>query len=141
MTPEGADAFAFGRADVLRNGSDLSLVATGAMVSRALAAADVLAERGLNARVINVSTIKPLDEATIIAAARETGAIVTIEEAMVEGGLGAAVAETVVRNAPVPMRILGVKGFAPTGTAEFLFDHFGLNRDGVVAAALELKTP
>jgi transketolase len=110
------------------------------MVSRALAAADVLAEQGLNARVINVSTVKPLDEATIIIAARETGAIVTVEEAAIEGGLGAAVAETVVRNAPVPMRILGVTGFAPTGTAAFLFDHFGLNRDGIVAAALELKT-
>ena len=109
------------------------------MVSRALAAADVLAERGVNARVLNVSTVKPLDEAAIVAAARETGAIVTIEEAVIEGGLGAAVAETVVRHAPVPMRILGVTGFAPTGTAEFLFDHFGLNPDGIVAAALELK--
>ena len=117
----------------------VGLVATGAMVSRALAAADVLAEQGLNTRVINVSTVKPLDEATIIAAARETGAIVTVEEAAIEGGLGAAVAETVVRNAPVPMRILGVTSFAPTGTAAFLFDHFGLNRDGIVAAALELK--
>jgi transketolase len=140
VTPEGADAFAFGRADVLRKGADVSVVATGAMVSRALAAADVLAEQGLNARVINVSTVKPLDEATIIAAARETGAIVTVEEAAIEGGLGAAVAETVVRNAPVPMRILGVTSFAPTGTAAFLFDHFGLNRDGIVAAALELKS-
>ena len=92
VTPEGAEAFAFGRADVLRKGADVSLVATGAMVSRALAAADTLAEQGLNARVINVSTVKPLDEATIIVAARETGAIVTIEEAAIEGGLGAAVA-------------------------------------------------
>jgi transketolase len=124
----------------LRNGTDMALVATGAMVSRALAAADLLAAQGLNARVINVSTVKPLDEAVIIAAARETGGIVTIEEAVVQGGLGAAVAETVVRNAPVPMRILGVTGFAPTGSAEYLFDHFGLNADGIVAAALELKT-
>jgi transketolase len=139
VTPEGSDGFAFERADVLRNGSDLSIVATGAMVSRALAAAERLAEQGLMPRVINVSTIKPLDEATIIAAARETGALVTVEEATVEGGLGAAVAETVVRNAPVPMRMLGVTGFAPTGTAEFLFDHFGLNADGIVTAALELK--
>ncbi len=140
VTPDGSEAFAFGRADILRKGDDLSIVATGAMVSRALAAAEALAERGLQARVLNVSTIKPLDEAAIVAAARETGAIVTVEEAAVEGGLGAAVAEVVVRHAPVPMRILGVTGFAPTGTAEFLFDHFGLNRDGIVAAALELKT-
>jgi transketolase len=139
VTPDGADAFGFGRADILRRGGDLSVVATGAMVSRALAAADILAERGVNARVLNVSTVKPLDGAAIVAAARETGAIVTIEEAVIEGGLGAAVAATVVRHAPVPMRILGVTSFAPTGTAEFLFDHFRLNPEGIVAAALELK--
>ena len=80
--------------------------------------------------MLNVSTIKPLDEAAIVAAARETGAIVTVEEAMIEGGLGAAVAEVVVRHAPVPMRMLGVKGFAPTGGTEFLFDHFGLTATG-----------
>jgi len=140
VTPDGADAFGFSRADVLRKGADVSLVATGAMVSRALAAAEVLAAKGVDARVLNVSTVKPLDEAAIVAAARETGAIVTIEEAVIQGGLGAAVAETVVHHAPVPMRILGVTSFAPTGTAEFLFDHFGLNSEGIVAAALELKT-
>src|SRR4029079_490872 len=107
--------------------------------SRALAAADILAERGVNARVLNVSTVKPLAGEAIVAAAHETGAIVTIEEAVIEGGLGAAVAATVVRHAPVPMRILGVTSFAPTGTAEFLFDHFRLNPEGIVAAALELK--
>ncbi len=139
VTREGVDAFAFGRARLMREGSDLSLIATGAMVSRALAAAAVLSDRGLQARVLNVSTVKPLDEPAVVAAARETGAIVTIEEATITGGLGAAVAEAVVRNAPVPMRILGVTSFAPTGSAEFLFDHFGLNRDGIVAAALELK--
>jgi transketolase len=139
VSPDESKAFAFGRANVLRRGSSLTIVATGILVSRALEAADALAEKGIEARVMNVSTIKPLDEAAIIAAARETGAIVTAEEATVEGGLGAAVAETVVRNWPVPMRILGVKGFAPTGSATYLLDHFGLSRDGIVAAALELK--
>jgi len=139
VSADEARAFDYGRAEVLRNGESLTIVATGVMVSRALAAADGLAERGLHARVLNVSTIKPLDEAAIIAAARETRAIVTVEEAMVEGGLGAAVAEVVVRHAPAPMRMLGVKGFAPTGGVEFLFNHFGLTRDGIVAAALELK--
>jgi transketolase len=139
VSSDESKPFAFGRADVLRQGSELAIVATGALVSRALEAAEALAGQGLEARVINVSTIKPLDEAAIIAAARETGAIVTAEEATIEGGLGAAVAETVVRHAPVPMRILGVKGFAPTGSATFLLDHFGLSRDGIVAAALELK--
>jgi transketolase len=139
VSVDEARAFEFGRADVLRNGDSLTIIATGVMVSRALAAADALAERGFHARVLNVSTIKPLDEAAIIAAARDTKAIVTVEEAMVEGGLGAAVAEVVVRHAPAPMRMLGVKGFAPTGSVEFLFNHFGLTRDGIVAAALELK--
>lgn len=139
VSPEGASAFAFGKIDRLREGIDLTIAATGTMVCRALAAADVLAKHGLRVRVLNVSTIKPLDEVAIIAAARETGAIVTVEEAMVEGGLGAAIAEVVVRHAPVPMRMIGVRGFAPTGSAEFLFDHFGLNCEGIVAAALELK--
>ena len=139
VSADESRAFRFGRAEVLRDGDSLTIVAAGVMVSRALAAAEALAERGLHARVLNVSTIKPLDEAAIIAAARETKAIVTVEEAMVEGGLGAAVAEIVVRHAPAPMRMLGVKGFAPTGSVEFLFNHFGLTRDGIVAAALELK--
>ncbi len=139
VTAEASKAFTFGQANVLRQGSSLTIVATGILVSRALDAADALAGQGVEARVLNVSTIKPLDEAAIIAAARETGAIVTAEEATTEGGLGAAVAEVVVRHAPVPMRILGVKGFAPTGSASYLLDHFGLSRDGIVAAALELK--
>jgi transketolase len=132
------DGFAFGRADVLRSGDDVAIVATGAMVARALDAAEALAARGVAARVLNVSTIKPIDERAIVAAARQTAGIVTVEEAMVEGGLGAAVAAVVVRDWPVRMRMLGVRGFAPTGEAGFLFDHFGLNRDGIVAAALEL---
>jgi len=139
VTTDDSKAFTFGEASVLRQGSSLTIVATGILVSRALEAADALAGRGIEARVINISTIKPLDEAVIIAAARETGAIVTAEEATTEGGLGAAVAEVVVRHAPVPMRILGVKGFAPTGSASYLLDHFGLSRDGIAAAALELK--
>ncbi|ODN70696.1 transketolase family protein [Methylobrevis pamukkalensis] len=134
-----ADAFAIGRADVLRDGTDVTLIATGVMVSRALEAADDLAGKGISARVLNIATIRPLDEDAILAAARETGAIVTVEEAMVEGGLGAAVAAVVVRHHPVPMRILGVPGFAPTGSAEFLLEHFGLDRAGIVGAALELK--
>jgi transketolase len=139
VTTDDSKAFAFGEGNVLRQGSSLTIVATGILVSRALEAAGALAEQGIEARVINISTIKPLDEAAIIAAARETGAIITAEEATTEGGLGAAVAEVVVRHAPVPMRILGVKGFAPTGSASYLLEHFGLSRDGIVSAALELK--
>jgi len=139
VTANEADAFMFGRADLLRQGSDVTIIGTGVMVSRALEAAEVLADAGIAARVLNISTIKPIDEAAIIAAARETGGIVTVEEGMVEGGLGAAVASVVVRHAPVPMRILGVPGFAPTGETGFLLDYFGLNRDGIVAAARALK--
>ncbi len=134
-----AEPFVYGKANRLREGTDLTIVATGVMVSRALDAAADLAAQGISARVLNISTIKPLDDEAIIAAARETGAIVTAEEAMIEGGLGAAVAEVVVRHHPVKMRMLGVPGFAPTGETGFLLDHFGLNRAGIVAAALELK--
>lgn len=133
------EAFAFGKANRLREGRDVTLVATGTMVSRALEAAEDLAARGIEARVLNIATIVPLDEAEIIAAARETGGIVTVEEGVVSGGLGAAVAEVVVRTHPVPMRLLGVPGFAPTGSTAFLLDHFGLNRAGIAAAASELK--
>jgi transketolase len=139
MVSKDEDGFVFGRADVLRPGGDVAIVATGAMVSRALEAADDLAERGIAARVLNISTIKPLDEKAIVDAARETRGVVTVEEGVIEGGLGAAVAEIVVRYAPAPMRMLGVRGFAPTGGTAFLLDHFGLNRAGIVAAALELR--
>jgi transketolase len=137
LTPQAP--FVFGRIDRLREGRDLTIAATGATVHHALAAAETLAAEGLSARVLNVSTIKPLDEAAILGAARETGAIVTVEEGMIEGGLAAAVAAVVVRHAPAPMRMLGVKGFAPTGSSEFLFRHFGIDCAGIAAAARELK--
>ncbi len=139
VSSETGAAFRFGCADTLREGSDLTIIAIGTTVSRALEAAEDLAAQGVSARVLNMSTVSPLDEAAVLAAARETGAIVTVEEAMTEGGLGAAVATIVVRHEPVPMRILGVPGFAPTGSAEFLLDHFGLDRAGIAAAALDLK--
>ncbi len=137
VTPEDA-AFEPGRALVLRDGDDVTLIATGVLVSRALDAADQLARQGVSARVLNMMTIAPLDEAAVLSAARETRGIVTAEEAIVTGGLGSAVAETVVRHHPTRMRILGVPHFAPTGSAAFLLDHFGLNADGLAAAALEL---
>lgn len=137
VTPEDAP-FEVGRAAVLRQGGDVTLIATGVMVSRALEAADRLAAEGIQARVLNMATVAPLDEAAVLAAAAETGRIVTAEEAIVTGGLGAAVAAVVVRHKPVPMRILGVPGFAPTGSAGFLLDHFGLNAEGIARAAREL---
>lgn len=130
--------FAIGRAAQLRAGEDVTLIANGTMVSRALDAAELLAARGVQARVLNMATVRPLDTAAVLAAA-ETGGIVTVEEHTIYGGLGSAVAEVVVTNRPVPMRILGVPGvFAPTGSATWLLDHFELTAQGICAAALEL---
>jgi transketolase len=131
--------FAIGRATRLREGQDVTLIANGVMVSRALDAADLLAQQGLAARVLNMATVRPLDREAIIAAAHETGAIVTVEEHTVYGGLGGAVAEVVVETRPVPMRLLGVPGvFAPTGSAAWLFEYWGLTARGIADAAQEL---
>ncbi|WP_428374710.1 transketolase family protein [Lichenicoccus sp.] len=134
VTPEDA-AFVPGRALTLRQGTDVTLIATGVLVSRALEAAERLAASGISARVLNMATIAPLDDEAVLAAARETRGIVTAEEAIATGGLGAAVAELVVQQHPVRMRILGVPHFAPTGSAGFLLDHFGLNAAGIADAA------
>jgi transketolase len=132
--------FQIGRAAKLREGRDITLIANGTLVPRALDAADLLAEQGIEARVLNMATVRPLDREAIIAAARETGAIVTAEEHTIYGGLGGAVAEVVVTTHPVPMRMVGVPGvFAPTGSTEWLFEHFGMTPQGICAAALELK--
>lgn len=137
VNPEGY-RFAPGRAVTLREGDDVTLVATGTVVVRALDAADLLAAEGISARVLSMPSIKPLDEDALLAAARETGAIVTVEEALTSG-LGGAVAELVVRHHPVPMRFVGVPDtFAPTGKVEWLLDHFGISAVGVADAAREV---
>jgi transketolase len=137
VNPEGYQ-LAPGRAVTLRDGDDVTIVATGTVVSRALDAADLLAARGVSARVLSMPSIKPLDDDAILAAARETRGIVTVEEALTTG-LGGAVAELVVRHEPVRMRFVGVPDtFAPTGSVEWLLDHFGISADGVAAAAAEL---
>jgi transketolase len=131
--------FELGKAVVLREGSDVTVIANGVVVSRALDAADMLSKSGVEARVLNMSTVKPLDRASIIKAAQETGAIVTAEESLAAGGLGGAVAEVLAVECPTPMRMIGVQDtFAPTGTAEFLLDHFGISPDGITKAALEV---
>ncbi len=136
--PEGYK-FELGKAVRLREGSDVTIIANGVMVSRALDAAVALRAKGISARVLNFSTMKPLDSDAILDAAKTTKGIVTIEEAQTAGGLGGAVAEVLAVHHPAPMRILGVPGvFAPTGSAEFLLDHFGLNATGIVTAALDL---
>jgi transketolase len=131
--------FEIGRAVRLREGGDVTLIANGTMVSRALDAAVLLCDKGISARVLNLSTMRPLDRDAIIEAAMETGRIVTIEEHTIYGGLGGAVAEVVATTKPVPMRILGIPGvFAPTGSAQWLLEHFGLTAEGICSAALEL---
>ena len=137
VTPEDHQ-FVTGKANTLRSGKDVTLISIGTMVSRALEAAILLAEEGIDARVLNMSTIKPLDEETVLAAARETGRIVTAEEGIIYGGLGSAVAEITAQRNPVPMRLLGIPGFAPTGSTSFLLEHFGLTANGIAAAAREL---
>ncbi len=131
--------FTIGKAARLREGGDITLIANGVLVTQALQAADRLAAEGVQARVLNMSTVRPLDKDAVLAAAAETGRIVTVEEHTIYGGLGGAVAEVVVTHNPVPMRILGVPGvFAPTGSAEWLIEHFGLTAQGIADAALEL---
>jgi transketolase len=132
--------FEIGKAAELRAGHDVTLIANGTMVCRALEAALQLSAQGIAARVLNMATLKPLDTQAIARAAAETGAIVTVEEGTIRGGLGGAVAEAVATGPrPVPMRILGIPDvFAPTGSATFLFEHFGLTPAGIAAAALEL---
>ncbi|GAA1018254.1 transketolase [Acrocarpospora pleiomorpha] len=136
VTPEDTP-FETGRATRLVDGGDVTLIAIGTMVSRALDAATLLREQGLSARVVNMTFVEPLDVAEVLAAAHDTRAIVTVEEGLLSGGLGAAVARVVAEHRPVPVRMLGVPTFAPTGSTSFLLDHFGLNAAGIAAAARE----
>ena len=132
-------SFEIGKAEVLRDGKDVAIVATGLMVAEALAAAEALAGEGISARVINVCTIKPLDEETILAAAAECGRIVTCEEHNIIGGLGEAVCALVSEKAPVPVRRVGVNDeFGHSGPAAFLLKEFGLSAEHVAEVAREL---
>lgn len=131
-----ADVLERGRIDVVRDGDDVTIVALGTLVSRALAAAQDLAADGVAARVLNAAWVAPLDEARILDAARGTRAIVVAEEANISGGLGAAVAQVVAREGiGVPVIPIGLTEFAPTGSNEVLLDHFGLTSDNIASVA------
>ncbi len=131
--------FVAGKADRLNEGDDVTIIANGVLTHRALLAAQLLSQRGISARVLNMATVRPIDSGEIIAAAEETGAIITCEEHTVFGGLGSAVAEVVVQSCPVPMKFLGVPGiFAPTGSANFLLDEFGMSPQGIADSATVL---
>ena len=133
--------FELGKGATLAEGRDVTIVATGYMVAGALEAARLLGETGVSARVINIHTIKPLDEEIIIKAARETGALVTAEEHNIIGGLGSAVAEVLCENCPVPLVRVGVKDvFGSSGDPEELVRHFGLAAGDIVEAARRVIT-
>ena len=135
--------FVIGKGITLAEGNDVAIIATGIMVEAALEAKEELAKEGINARVINIHTIKPIDEELIIKAAKETGVIVTAEEHSVIGGLGSAVAEVVSENCPVPVLRVGVKDtFGESGKPNELLEKYGLTSNDIVnkvKKALELK--
>ena len=128
--------FQFGRAEVFRQGSDLAIMACGAMVYEALVAADELEKAGISARVVNVHTIKPIDENTITKAAEECGAVVTAEEHQLFGGFGSAVSEVLVKNCPVPVEMVGVNDtFGESGSPAELMKLYHLKSTDIIAAA------
>lgn len=138
LLPAG-HTFELGKANLLRDGDAVTLIANGTLTHRLMKAADILAAKGIEARVLNMATVRPLDIDAIVAAVGDTGCILTAEEHSVYGGLGSAIAEVVVSSAPAPMKILGVPGiFAPTGSAEFLLDEFGMAPEAIAQAAIEL---
>ena len=131
--------FVIGKGITLAEGNDVAIIATGIMVEAALEAKEELAKEGINARVINIHTIKPIDEELIIKAAKETGVIVTAEEHSVIGGLGSAVAEVVSENCPVPVLRVGVKDtFGESGKPNELLEKYGLISNDIVNKVKEV---
>jgi transketolase len=135
---QGPCPFRIGKANTVRDGRDVTIVACGLMTGIALDAAAILAEQGVAARVIDMHTVKPVDRQAIVSAARETGAIVTAEEHLVRGGLGAAVAQVAAEEHPVPMRFVGIRDtYMESGTVEELMAKHGFSTADVVRAANE----
>ena len=127
--------FEIGKGVTLREGTDVAIIATGLCVAESLAAAEKLAADGVNAKVINIHTIKPLDEELVVAAAKECGRVVTVEEHSVIGGLGAAVCETLSRKAPTPVKTIGIQDcFGESGPAVSLLKKYGLDAEGIYAS-------
>lgn len=132
--------FEWGKAEVLRQGSDVTIFATGIMTAKALDAAETLAKQGVQAEVINVHTIKPLDEETVIASAKKTGKVVTAEEHSIIGGLGSAVAEVLARQCPTKQAFVGVQdSFGESGSPNDLLEKYGLTTEAIVKAAVGLQ--
>ncbi len=129
--------FELGKGVELKDGKDVTIIATGLMVEMALAAREILEQEGISARVINIHTIKPIDEDIIVKAAKETGAIVTAEEHYVMGGLGGAVAEVVCSKMPCPVKIVGTDRFGKSGKPQELFKEYGLTPENIAEKAKE----
>ena len=130
---DGVD-FAVGRAETLRDGADAAIIACGIMVHAALIAADALAADGIRGRVLNMATVSPLDEAAVVEAARDTGAVVTAEEHYINGGLGSLVSQTLSRELPTPVEPVALRGYAESGTAEQLLERYGLTSGDIERA-------
>ncbi len=129
------DPFVMGKANLIYDGTDVTIANNGPVLREAMEAVEMLKEKGISARLLNIHTVKPIDREAIVKAARETGAIVTVEEHQVLAGFGSAVAEVVVQTHPVPMRFIGIQDrFGESGTPEELFEAFGLTAKHIVAA-------
>lgn len=136
---EGSYTFELGKGIELSEGNDVTIIATGNMVSKALEARDMLSSDGISARVINIHTIKPIDSELIVKAARETGAVVTAEEHSIIGGLGSAVAEVLSESCPVIMKRVGVQdSFGESGDGDELMEKYGLTAEKIAESAKEI---
>jgi transketolase len=137
--PEDDCPFEIGKANVVRQGRDLTIIGCGLMVAAALDAAAMLAEEGIEARVLDMHTLRPMDAVAIAAAARETGAVVTAEEHLLHGGMGSNIARIVAETHPVPMRFVGLTDtYTDSGEAEALLEKYGLTAQDIVLAARQV---
>ncbi len=135
QVPHNGQGFVLGRATTLQDGSDVTIITNGLMVTRALAAAETLSGQGIECRVLNMATIKPMDEEAVRLAAKETGAIVTVEEHLQQGGMGSRVAQLVVEHHPVPMAFVTVRDvYTHSGTPDELLQEHGLTSSGIEKA-------
>jgi transketolase len=130
--------FKIGKANLVSEGDDATIITGGILLLEAIKAAELLTQKGVHVRILNMGSIKPIDEKAILQAARETGCIITAENHSTSGGLGSAVAEILCQNYPVPMKILGIHDrFGEVGPNEWLLDHFGLDAAHIAQAVLD----
>ena len=134
---EGA-SFQIGKGEVVRDGADIAIIANGLMVFEAMKAGEILTEQGINAMIINMATVKPLDEELVLAAAKKCGKVITCEEHSVIGGLGEAVCSFLSENYPTPVRRIGVNDrFGQSGPAAEVLEHYGLCASNIVKVTKE----